>query len=129
MNTLQAMIAREDFRAILSSHSAAQRQSWLAKFRWRQEWCRCYLHKIRKIAMIEGALSACAPVYLDDEPYIRASTGLFSIDELAYKRGLPTLRNIDSRSESVRGTWDAADIQKRTLRLGALKKLCGTIYF
>ena len=129
MSQLQAMIRREDFRAILSSHSAAQRQSWLSQFRWRQEWCRCYLHKIRKIAMIEGVSSACAPVYLDDEPYIRATTGLYSVDELAYKKGLPTLRDIDSRAESVRGTWDAADIQKRTLRLGALRKLCGIQFY
>lgn len=119
------MIAREDFRAILSSHAAAKRQSWLVQFRWRQEWCRCNLHEIRKIAIIEGALSACAPVYLDDEPHIRATTGLFSLDELAHKKGLPTLRDIDLRAESVRGTWDAADIYKRTLRLGALRKLCG----
>ena len=129
MSHLQAMIAREDFRAILSSHSAAQRQSWLAKFRWRQEWCRCYLHEIRKIAMIEGAISFCAPAYLDGEPHIKASTGLFSVEELTHKKGLPTLRDIDSRAESVRSTWDAADIRQRTLRLGAIKNLCGIHYY
>lgn len=79
--------------------------------------------------MIEGSASACAPVYLDDEPYIRAITGLYSVDELAYKKGLPTLRDIDSRAESVRSTWDAADIQQRTLRLGALRKLCGIQFY